>query len=42
VNLIDHEIYSRLVKTVILKPFLEHLPDDKIRNRYLGLFLEEE
>jgi hypothetical protein len=24
-----------------MKPFLEHLPDDKIRNRYLELFLEE-
>ena len=41
VNLADREIYSRFVKTVIMKPFLEHLPDDKIRNRYLELFLEE-
>jgi trans-aconitate methyltransferase len=24
-----------------MKPFLEHLPDDKIRNRYLELFLDE-
>jgi hypothetical protein len=41
VNLADREIYSRFVKTVIMKPFLEHLPDDKIKNRYLELFLEE-
>ena len=37
----NREIYSRFVKTVIMKPFLEHLPDDKIRNRYLELFLNE-
>ena len=37
----NREIYSRFVKTVIMKPFLEHLPDDKIRNRYLKLFLHE-
>ncbi|MDP9288187.1 MAG: hypothetical protein M3P08_08325 [Thermoproteota archaeon] len=36
-NLVD----PRFVKTVIMKPFLEHLPDDKIRNRYLELFLDE-
>jgi len=41
VNLIDREVYSRFVKTVIMKPFLERLPDDKIRNRYLELFLQE-
>ena len=41
VNLIDRKIYSRFVKTVIMKPFLEHLPDDKLRNRYLELFLQE-
>jgi len=37
----NREIYSRFVRTVIMKPFLEHLPDDKIRNRYLELFLDE-
>jgi trans-aconitate 2-methyltransferase len=41
VNLIDREVYSRFVKTVIMKPFLERLPDDKLRNRYLELFLQE-
>jgi trans-aconitate methyltransferase len=41
VSLADREIYSRFVKTVIMKPFLEHLPDYKIRNRYLELFLVE-
>jgi trans-aconitate methyltransferase len=40
VNLIDREIYSRFVKTIIMKPFLERLPDDKLRNRYLELFLQ--
>jgi trans-aconitate 2-methyltransferase len=40
VNLPDREIYSRFVKTVIMRPFLEHLPEDKIKNRYLELFLE--
>ena len=43
-NLIDPEIYSRFVKTVIMKPFLEYLPDDvddKLKNRYLELFLQE-
>ena len=40
-NLADREIYSRFVKTIIMKPFLEHLPDDKTRNRYLELFLDE-
>jgi hypothetical protein len=46
VNLIDREIYSRFVKTVIMKPFLEHLSDDdvdddKLKNRYWELFLQE-
>jgi hypothetical protein len=41
VILTNREIYSRFVKTVIMKPFLEHLPDDKIRNRYLESFLDE-
>jgi hypothetical protein len=31
----------KFVKTVIMKPFLERLPDDEIRNRYLELFLHE-
>jgi hypothetical protein len=45
VSLIDREIYSRFVKTIIMKPFLEQLPDDvdddKLKNRYLELFLQE-
>lgn len=41
VSLTNREIYARFVKTVIMKPFLEQLPDDKIRNRYLELFLHE-
>jgi len=41
VSLTNREIYSRFVKTVVLKPFLEHFPDNKTRNRYLELFLDE-
>jgi len=41
VNLIDREIYSRFVKTVIMKPFLEQLPEEKIKNKYLESFLNE-
>jgi trans-aconitate 2-methyltransferase len=41
VILTNREIYSKFVKTVIMKPFLERLPDDETRNRYLELFLDE-
>jgi trans-aconitate methyltransferase len=41
VNLTYREIYSKLVRTVIMNPFLERIPKDKIRNRYLELFLDE-
>jgi trans-aconitate 2-methyltransferase len=41
VSLTNREIYSRFVKTVVLKPFLEYFPDNKTRNRYLELFLDE-
>jgi len=41
VNLPDREIYPQFVKIVIMRPFLEHLPEDKIKNRHLELFLEE-
>lgn len=41
VILTNRDIYSRFVKTVIMKPFLEHLPDEKVRLRYLELFLDE-
>jgi len=38
----NRKVYSRFVKTVIMKPFLECLPDDdKLRNRYLNSFLYE-
>jgi len=40
VSLTDREIYSKFVKTVIMKPFLERLPDNKTRDRYLESFLE--
>jgi len=41
VTLTNREIYSRFVKTVIMKPFLECLPDDETRNRFLEFFLDE-
>ena len=41
VSLANRKIYARFVKTVIMKPFLEHLSDDKTRNRFLELFLHE-
>ena len=42
ITMINREVYSRFIKTVIIKPFLERLPDDgKLRNKYLGSFLYE-
>jgi len=41
VKLSNRQIYSKFVRTVIMKPFLERIPKDKIRNRYLELFLDE-
>jgi hypothetical protein len=41
VTLSNREIYSKFVRTVIMIPFLERIPKDKIRNRYLELFLDE-
>ncbi len=41
VSLTNRKIYARFVKTVIMKPLLEHLPDDKLRDRLLELFLHE-
>ena len=40
VSLTGRKIYSKFVKTVIMKPFLERLPNDKTRDRYLELFLD--
>jgi trans-aconitate 2-methyltransferase len=31
--------YSEFVKTIVMKPFLEYLPDDQTKDRYLKLFL---
>ena len=41
VSLTNRKIYTRFVKTVIMKPFLEPLPNDEIRNTFLELFLHE-
>lgn len=41
VTLANRKVYARFVKTVIMKPFLERLPNDKTRNRFLELFLHE-
>ena len=32
--------YSEFVKTIVMKPFLEYLPDDQTKDRYLKLFLD--
>lgn len=41
INLANRKLYSRFVKTVIMKPFLERLTEEKIKNRYLDLFLNK-
>jgi len=41
VNLCNREIYSKFVRSVIMKPFLECISKEKSRNRYLELFLDE-
>jgi trans-aconitate 2-methyltransferase len=41
VSLTNRKIYARFVKSVIMGPFLQRLPDDKTRNRFLELFLHE-
>jgi trans-aconitate 2-methyltransferase len=41
VSLTNRDLYAKFVKTVIMEPFLECLPDDEIRNSYLELFLHQ-
>jgi hypothetical protein len=41
INLISRKKYSRFVKTIIMKPFLEQIPEEKIKNKYLESFLHE-
>jgi trans-aconitate 2-methyltransferase len=36
VSLTDRKIYARFIKTVIMKPFLEHLPVEKRSNNSMG------
>ena len=36
----DSKAYSQFVKTVVMKPFLQYLPDDQLKDRYVKLFLE--
>ena len=38
VTLSNLEIYSKFVRTVNMKPVLERIPKDKIRNRYWNCF----
>jgi trans-aconitate 2-methyltransferase len=40
VSLTNRDLYAKFVKTV-MKPFLEYLPNDEIRNNYLELFLHQ-
>jgi trans-aconitate 2-methyltransferase len=37
----DSESYSQFIKTVVMKPFLQYLPDDQLKDRYLKLFLDK-
>jgi trans-aconitate 2-methyltransferase len=41
VSLTNRDLSAKFVKTVIMKPFLECLPDDEIRNSCLELFLHQ-
>jgi len=41
VNLCNREIYSKFVRSVIIKPLLVCISKEKSRNRYLELFLDE-
>ncbi len=40
IDLMNWKMYSEFVKTVILKPFLQHLSDENIKSRFLNIFLE--
>lgn len=40
IDLMDRKMYSEFVKTVILKPFLQHLSDENIKSRFLNIFLD--
>lgn len=41
INLISRKIHSRFIKIIIMKPFLEQIPEEKIKNKYLESFLHE-
>jgi len=36
----DSKTYSQFVKTVVMKPFLQYLPDDQLKDKYVKLFLD--
>jgi trans-aconitate 2-methyltransferase len=36
----DSKAYSQFVKTVVMKPFLQYLPDDQLKDKYVKLFLD--
>ena len=35
----DQKSYSEFIKTVVMRPFLDYLPNEKIKSKYLNLFL---
>ena len=37
----DRESFANFVKTVIMKPFLRHIPDAKNKNQFVDAFLNE-
>ena len=38
---LDRKSYSEFVETVVLRPFLEYLPNEKLKSKYLQLFLDK-
>lgn len=37
----DQKSYSEFIKTVVMRPFLDYLPNEKIKSKYLNLFLDK-
>ena len=38
---LDRKSYSEFVETVVLRPFLEYLPNEILKSKYLQLFLDK-
>ena len=37
----DRKSYSEFIKTVVMRPFLDYLPKEKLKSKYLNLFLDK-